>query len=89
MTKKLLDKLGYNLMHSDYTGTQPWNEDRFGRGVEFCVKTGVKYLRPAFRLLEDEFDGAHNDWRIAWCKQIIAKGITPIWGPVPAGLQGH
>ena len=26
MTKKLLDKLGYNLMHSDYTGTQPWNE---------------------------------------------------------------
>lgn len=88
MTKKLLDKMGYNVMHDTLgdltTGYQ------LERAIYFCSSLGLKYIRPALRIMDDEFANGHADTiRTTLTKMMVNAGLTPIWGPVPAGLQNH
>lgn len=86
MSKKLLDKIGFNCFHN--LG-DAWNTNNLERALDFTVQAGGKYLRPAFALQQGEFDGGTNDWRIQPFKKIIAKGIVPILNLYPQQLKGH
>lgn len=89
MTKKLLDKLGYNVFHDDYTGKYPWSTHNFERGLEFAVKAGVKYLRPAFNLQADEFNGTDNPWRLEAYHRIQDLGMIGIVCAYPQQIRNH
>lgn len=89
MTKNLTDKLGFNGFHNDGVTTLWWKKNGCDKALDFCVKSGVKYFRPAFRLLDDEWAGTPNNWRVEPFKEIINAGITPILNLLPAALQGH
>lgn len=89
MTKNLTDKLGFNGFHNDGITTLWWKKNGCDKALDFCVKSGVKYFRPAFRLLDDEWAGTPNNWRVEPFKEIINVGITPILNLLPAALQGH
>ena len=87
MTKKLLDKLGFNSFHDGYTNL--WDTSNIEYSVKYCLDAGVKYIRPAFRLLEDEFNLQENNWRVAPFRYMIRNGLKPVLNLLPSELQDH
>lgn len=83
---KLVDKLGFNCFHDMGYDLPGYNN--LQRCIDFCVESGVKYIRPAFALQQNEFDGKVNNWRIEPFKRCINAGLTPILNAYPAQLYG-
>lgn len=86
MTKKLNDKIGFNVMHDSWNNS--YQEHNVERAVDLSKSIGAKYIRPALRIMDDEFENGYaDDNRTPMTKMFIEAGLIPIWGPVPAGLQ--
>lgn len=86
VSKNLTDKIGFNCFHD--LG-EAWNQQNLERALNLTVQSGAKYLRPAFSLQQDEYDGGNNDWRIEPFKKIVSKGITIVLCFYPQQLKGH
>ena len=86
MPKTLCEKMGVNVFHDRNTA---WNNGQVDRAINFAKMTGIKYVRPAFNLQQDEFDGSDNPWRLAWYHKIQDAGLTGIVGAYPQQIKGH
>lgn len=87
MPKKLLDKMGINVFHNNTTS--PWVRSQMERAVNFADMAGIKYIRPAFNLQTDEFNGTYNNWREYYYKLFQQHNLMPIIGAYPQQLNGH
>lgn len=89
MTKKLMDKMGINVFHDDYSGKNVWNVGQVDRALNFAKMAGMKYIRPAFNLQTDEFNGADNPWRLSTYHKIQDAGLIGIEGAFPQQIKNH
>ncbi|GAA0812123.1 hypothetical protein [Ligilactobacillus aviarius] len=89
MTKKLLDKMGVNVFHDDYSGSRKWNIGQVDRALNFAQMAGIKYIRPAFNLQTDEFNGTDNPWRLATYHKIQDLGMVGVIGAYPQQIKNH
>lgn len=87
MTKKLLDKMGINVFHNNTTS--PWVMTQVERALNFAQMAGMKYIRPAFNLQTDEFNGTDNPWRLTTYHTIQNLGMTGIIGAYPQQIKNH
>lgn len=87
MTKKLLDKMGINVFHNNTTS--PWVMTQVERALNFAQMAGMKYIRPAFNLQTDEFNGTDNPWRLTTYHTIQDLGMTGIIGAYPQQIKNH
>lgn len=86
MAKYLLDKLGFNSFHD--LGN-PWQRANVEYTTKYCLDAGVKYIRPAFSLQPDEFNGTYNGWREQPFKYFIAQGLKVVLNLFPQQIKGH
>lgn len=89
MPKTLCEKMGINIFHDDYSGKNVWNVGQMDRGLNFAKMAGMKYIRPAFNLQNDEFNGTDNPWRLSTYHKIQDMGMTGIIGAYPQEISGH
>lgn len=83
----LNDKIGYACFHDM---GDPAGQNNLERCLDFCVQAGVKYMRPAFALQDNEYNsGKAWGWRIDPYKKIINAGLKVIFGAYPQQLVGH
>lgn len=87
MTKNLLDKMGINVFHNNTTS--PWVRSQVERAVRYANMAGMKYIRPAYNLQTDEFNGTYNNWREEPYKMFVQHGLTPIVGAYPQQIKNH